>query len=157
MDGDMANVGVDITQTVVNSPNHTTLEQLVISAGLADTLRSPGPFTVFAPTDNAFSKVPAATRTALMQPGNEEMLRGVLTYHVVAGAYSANDLIARINSGGGSASLTTLQGTPLSATLDGDRVRLTDLAGGIAYVENADIRNANGIIHSIGGVLMPRN
>ena len=156
-DGDMAMAGTTITQTVVDSPNHTTLEQLVVSAGLADTLNGAGPFTVFAPVDDAFTRVPAATRTALMQPSNREMLRGVLTYHVVSGNVSSADLIAQIRSGGGTASLTTVQGTALTASLENGNVKLTDATGGIAYVTNPDMVASNGVIHSINGVLMPRN
>ncbi|MGB3712153.1 MAG: fasciclin domain-containing protein [Erythrobacter sp.] len=157
MSADARAVGVNIVQTIVDSPNHTTLEQLVTAAGLADTLRGDGPFTVFAPTDNAFSQVPQQTRTALMQPSNREMLQGVLAYHAVQGRVSADDLANRIRTGGGSATLTTVQGTQLTATMEGDYVKLTDATGGSAYVENADIMNSNGIVHSINGVLMPRS
>jgi len=157
MADDMAMTSVNIVQTVVDSPNHTTLESLVKSAGLVDTLSSDGPFTVFAPTDPAFARVPSQTVTALTQASNREMLRGVLTYHVVPGRISAEDLIQRIQSGGGSATLNTAQGTPLTATVEGDYVKITDATGASAYVENANILNSNGIIHSINGVLMPRS
>jgi uncharacterized surface protein with fasciclin (FAS1) repeats len=152
-----APIGVTITETVVDSPNHTALERLVVSAGLADTLAGAGPFTVFAPTDAAFAQVPSGTLEALGQPGNAEMLRGVLTYHVVPGRYSASDLISRIEAAGGTLSLTTVQGTPLTVSLVNGNVRLTDATGGTAFVTNPDIRNSNGIIHSIGSVLMPRS
>jgi len=157
MTDDMAMTSVNIVQTVVDSPNHTTLESLVKSAGLVETLSGNGPFTVFAPTDEAFSRVPSQTVNALTQPSNREMLRGVLTYHVVPGRISAQDLTQRIQSGGGSATLTTAQGTQLTATVEGDYVKITDATGASAYVDNADIMNSNGIIHSINGVLMPRS
>ena len=116
-----------------------------------------GPFTVFAPTDAAFGRVPAAQRTALTQPANREMLRGVLTYHVVAGNISSTDLIGLINDGQGRATVTTVQGTTLTASLEGGNVKLTDATGGVAYVDGADLRSSNGVVHSINGVLMPRN
>ena len=146
-----------ITETVVMSPDHETLETLVVSAGLADTLSGAGPFTVFAPTDAAFNRLPAAIRTAAMQPQNRDMLRGVLTYHVVAGDVKAAALTDMIRDGGGTATLTTLQGTTLRATVENGFVKLTDATGGSAFVETADIDASNGTIHSINGVLMPRN
>ena len=157
MDDTPAAVSVNVVETIVDSPNHTTLESLVTTAGLVDTLSGTGPFTVFAPTDAAFAKVPAATRNALTQPSNREMLRGILTYHVVPGRLTAADIATRIENAGGTAVLTTVQGTRLTATVEGDYVKLTDATGGMAYVENADILNSNGVIHSINSVLMPRN
>ncbi|EDL48493.1 fasciclin domain-containing protein [Erythrobacter sp. SD-21] len=157
MANDPAMISVNIVETIVDSPNHTTLESLVKSAGLVETLSGDGPFTVFAPTDAAFDRVPSQTVNALTQASNREMLRGVLTYHVVPGRFSAGDLTQRIRSGGGTATLTTVQGTQLRATLEGNKVKITDATGASAYVENADILNSNGIIHSISGVLMPRS
>ncbi|MGB7419592.1 MAG: fasciclin domain-containing protein [Erythrobacter sp.] len=152
---DMQQVGVTIVETVVDSPRHNTLEQLVTAAGLVDTLSGTGPFTVFAPSDDAFARVPQQTVSALTQPSNREMLRGVLTYHVVPGRITAADLTQQITAGGGTAMLTTVQGTQLTASIEGDNVKLTDATGAVAYVENADILNSNGIVHSINGVLMP--
>ena len=157
MNNTSAAVGVNIVQTVVDSPNHNTLESLVKTANLVDTLSGNGPFTVFAPTDAAFARIPAATRQALTEPSNREMLRGILTYHVVPGRLTSNDLAARIQAGNGTAVLTTVQGTQLRVTMEGDYVKITDATGNAAYVENANIRNSNGVIHSINGVLMPRN
>jgi len=156
-DDDMAQTSVNIVETVVDSPRHNTLETLVTTAGLADTLSGPGPFTVFAPTDDGFARVPAETVNALTQPANREMLQSVLTYHVVPGRLTAADLTQRITAGGGSVMLTTVQGEQLTASVEGDYVKITDATGGSAYVENADILNSNGIIHSINGVLMPGN
>ena len=157
MANDPAMISVNVVETIVASPNHTTLESLVKSAGLVETLSGDGPFTVFAPTDAAFSRVPSETVTALTQASNREMLSGVLTYHVVSGRYTAQDLMQRISSGGGSTTLTTVQGTQLTASIEGDFVKITDATGATAYVETADIMNSNGVIHSINGVLMPRN
>ena len=147
----------NVAEVVMMSDSHETLEQLVVTAGLGDTLMGAGPFTVFAPTDAAFERVPAAQRTALMQPANREMLRGVLTYHVVAGNVSSSDLIGMINDNGGSATVTTVQGTPITASLENGNVKLTDATGGVAYVNAADLNGSNGVVHSINGVLMPRN
>ena len=147
----------NVAEVVMMSDSHETLEQLVVTAGLGDTLMGAGPFTVFAPTDAAFDRVPAAQRTALMQPANREMLRGVLTYHVVAGNVSSSDLIGMINDNGGSATVTTVQGTPITASLENGNVKLTDATGGVAYVNAADLNGSNGVVHSINGVLMPRN
>ena len=157
MANDPAMVSVNVVETIVDSPNHTTLESLVKSAGLVETLAGDGPFTVFAPTDAAFSRVPSQTVTALTQASNREMLSGVLTYHVVSGRFTAQDLTQRISSGGGSTTLTTVQGTQLTASIEGDFVKITDATGATAYVETADLMNSNGVIHSINGVLMPRN
>ncbi len=153
---DMAMSDDTITETVVMSPDHETLETLVVSAGLADTLSGAGPFTVFAPTDAAFDRLPEAVRTAAMQPENRDMLRGVLTYHVVAGDVKAAALTDMISDGGGTATLTTVQGTTLRASIENGSVKLTDAMGGSAFVETADIDASNGTIHSINGVLMPR-
>ena len=157
MANDPAMISVNVVETIVDSPNHTTLESLVKSAGLVETLSGDGPFTVFAPTDAAFSRVPSETVTALTQASNREMLSGVLTYHVVSGRFTAQDLTQRISSGGGSTTLTTVQGTQLTASIEGDFVKITDATGATAYVETADLMNSNGVIHSINGVLMPRN
>lgn len=144
-----------IVENAVNSPIHRTLVAAVQAAGLVDTLNSAGPFTVFAPTDEAFGRVPEATRNFLMQPANRATLTKVLTYHVVAGRVSAADLIAQIRAGNGTATLTTVEGETLTATLDGNRVKLTGKGGSSAYVTQADVGQSNGVIHVVDGVLTP--
>lgn len=145
----------NIVAAAVTSPDHKTLVAAVKAAGLVDTLASKGPFTVFAPTDAAFAKLPAGTVDTLLQPANRDMLKAVLTYHVVAGKVSAGDLIAKINAGGGSATLTTVQGGSLTAKLDGGKVVIVDAKGGAATVTAADLKQSNGIIHVTDAVSIP--
>ena len=144
-----------IVQNAVNSPIHHTLVAAVQAAGLVDTLNSAGPFTVFAPTDEAFGHVPEATRTFLMQPTNRAILTKVLTYHVIAGRITAAQLVEQIQSGNGIATLTTVEGETLTATLDGTRVRITGKNGSVAFVSQADVMQSNGVIHVVDGVLTP--
>lgn len=144
-----------IVANAVNSPIHTTLVGAVKAAGLVDTLNSPGPFTVFAPTDAAFAKVPRATVDTLMAPAGKPMLTKVLTYHVLAGAVDAADLRARIAAGNGTATLTTLAGETLMVHESNGRVMLMGKNGSTAYVTQADVRQSNGVIHVIDGVLTP--
>jgi uncharacterized surface protein with fasciclin (FAS1) repeats len=144
-----------IVQNAVNSPIHTTLVAAVKAAGLVDTLSGPGPFTVFAPTNDAFGKLPAGTVDTLVMPQNKAQLASILTYHVVPGRVSAADLKAKIAAGGGRATLTTVQGEPLVATLMNGGVMLTDAKGGMAHVTQADVFQSNGVIHVIDTVLMP--
>ena len=144
-----------IVQNAVNSPIHRTLVAAVTAAGLVDTLNSPGPFTVFAPTDEAFGRVPEATRSALMQPAMRPTLTKVLTYHVVPGRITASDLLARIRAGGGRTTLTTVEGEALTFSLMGDRVMINGMAGSSAHVTQADVMQSNGVIHVIDGVLLP--
>src|ERR1700761_6755374 len=141
-----------IVQNAVNSPVHKTLVAAVKAAGLVDTLNSPGPFTVFAPTDDAFAKLPAGTVDTLVQPENKATLTKVLTYHVVAGRYSSADLIKLARSGG---TLTTVEGEPLSVSTKGRHVILTDAKGGKSMVTIADVFQSNGVIHVVDTVLMP--
>lgn len=145
----------NIVAAAVTSPDHKTLVAAVKAAKLVDTLASKGPFTLFAPTDAAFAKLPAGTVDTLLQPANLDTLRAVLTYHVVAGKVSAQDLIAKIQAGGGSAQLTTVQGGTLTARLDGGKVVIVDAKGGIATVTTADIKQSNGIIHVTDAVSIP--
>lgn len=145
----------NIVAAAVSSPDHKTLVAAVKAAGLVDTLASKGPFTVFAPTDAAFAKLPAGTVDTLLQPANRDTLAAVLTYHVVAGKVSAKDLIAKINAAGGSASLTTVQGGTLTARLDGGKVVIVDAKGGIATVTAADLMQSNGVIHVTDAVSIP--
>jgi uncharacterized surface protein with fasciclin (FAS1) repeats len=144
-----------IVDAAVASPDFTTLVAAVQAAGLAETLSGAGPFTVFAPTNAAFAKLPAGTVENLTQPAQREALSGILTYHVVSGRVSAADLIAQINAGNGTATLTTVQGGTLTARLSGSSVVLTDAAGGTSTVTATDMNQSNGVIHVIDTVLMP--
>ncbi len=146
----------NIVENAVNSPIHTTLVAAVQQAQLADTLSGPGPFTVFAPTNDAFAKLPAAAVQGLMQDANRAQLQGVLTYHVVPGRVTAADLANQIRAGGGRATLTTVQGGTLTAAMMGDRVMLTDARGGMSHVTTADVMQSNGVIHVVDTVLMPQ-
>jgi uncharacterized surface protein with fasciclin (FAS1) repeats len=141
-----------IVENAVNSKDHTTLVAAVKAAGLVDTLNSAGPFTVFAPTNAAFGKLPAGTVDILVQPENKATLTKVLTYHVVAGRYSSADLVQLARSGG---TLTTVEGEPLSVSTKGRRVILTDAKGGMSAVTIADVFQSNGVIHVVDTVLMP--
>ena len=145
----------NIIENAVNSKDHTTLVAAVKQAGLVETLSGPGPFTVFAPTNEAFAKLPASAVQSLMQPENKGALVKVLTYHVVSGRMTAADLMAAIKAGGGSATLTTVQGEPLTASLSGRHVVLTDAKGGKSRVTIADVMQSNGVIHVVDAVLMP--
>ena len=146
----------DIVDNAVNSKDHTTLVAAVKAAGLVDTLKSAGPFTVFAPVNAAFAALPAGTVDTLLKPENKPMLTGILTYHVVAGKMSATDLQAAIKAGGGKASLTTVQGGKLTATETAPgKIVLTDAKGGMAMVTIADVNQKNGVIHVIDHVLLP--
>ncbi|WGM48561.1 hypothetical protein KOAAANKH_03463 [Brevundimonas sp. NIBR10] len=144
-----------IVENAVNSPIHTTLVAAVKAAGLVETLSGPGPFTVFAPTDAAFAKLPAGTVETLVEPANKATLTKILTYHVVAGRVSAEQLIGMINAGGGKAELTTVEGGILTASLQGSSVMLTDEKGGVATVTQADVFQSNGVIHVTDTVSMP--
>jgi uncharacterized surface protein with fasciclin (FAS1) repeats len=139
----------NIVENAVNSSDHTTLVAAVQAAGLAETLSGPGPFTVFAPTNNAFGKLPAGTVQTLTQPANKATLTKILTYHVVPGKLSAADL-----SNG--RTLTTVQGERLTVVKRGNMVHLRDAKGGEAMVTIADVNQRNGVIHVIDTVLMPR-
>jgi uncharacterized surface protein with fasciclin (FAS1) repeats len=145
----------NIVENAVNSPIHTTLVAAVTAAGLADTLSGPGPFTVFAPTNDAFAALPAGTVETLLQPANRSTLQAVLTYHVVPGRVTAGELVQLIRSGGGEARLTTVQGGVLTARLSGGNVVLTDAAGGTATVIQADVLQSNGVIHVTNAVSLP--
>ncbi|GAA3792726.1 fasciclin domain-containing protein [Qipengyuania pelagi] len=144
-----------IVQNASAASNLTTLVAAVKAAGLVDTLSGPGPFTVFAPTNAAFEKVPAATRASLMQPANRAQLRSVLTYHVVPGTLTAADLMQRIRAGNGTATLTTVQGQTLRLSMMGNQIMINGQAGSSAHVTQGDVRQSNGIVHVIDGVLTP--
>jgi uncharacterized surface protein with fasciclin (FAS1) repeats len=136
-----------------NSKDHTILVSLVKKAGLVATLSGPGPFTVFAPTNEAFAKIPKATLDAV--GGNKALLTKVLTYHVVAGKLDSAAIAAKITAGGGKAMLKTVEGENLTAMMDGDKLVLTDAKGGKSTVTIADVYQSNGVIHVIDTVLMP--
>ena len=144
-----------IVENAVNSRDHTTLVAAVTAAGLVPTLSGPGPFTVFAPTNAAFAKLPAGTVETLVQPANKATLTKILTYHVVPGRVSAADLMGQIRAGGGRARLTTVEGGTLTASLRGNAVILTDEKGGVATVTQADVFQSNGVIHVTDTVSMP--
>ena len=146
----------DIVSNAVNSKDHTTLVAAVKAAGLVETLQSAGPFTVFAPTNEAFDLLPPGTVSTLLKPENKSMLSGILTYHVVAGKLNAADLIKMIKEGNGKATLTTVAGGKLTVMMMGKKVALTDEKGGVAYVTIADVNQSNGVIHVIDHVLLPR-
>ena len=145
----------DIVDNAVNSADHTTLVAAVKAAGLVDTLKSKGPFTVFAPVNSAFEKLPAGTVETLLKPENKAMLTQVLTYHVLAGNFDSKAIVAAIKKGGGKAEFKTVAGGKLWAMLDGNRVVLKDEKGGTAMVTIADVRQSNGIIHVIDSVVLP--
>lgn len=145
----------DIVDNAVNSADHTTLVAAVKAAGLVETLKGAGPFTVFAPINAAFAALPAGTVDSLLLPENKDKLIAVLTYHVVAGQTDYNSLAAAIKSGGGKAVLTTVAGGSLTASIQGPAVILTDAAGGQARIRQADIFQSNGVIHVIDKVLLP--
>ncbi|MEP7316521.1 MAG: fasciclin domain-containing protein [Sphingomicrobium sp.] len=145
----------NIVENAVNSPEHTTLVAAVKAAGLVDTLSGAGPFTVFAPTNAAFAKLPAGTVDTLLQPENKAMLASVLTYHVVAGRMTAADLMSAIRAGGGQASLVTVQGGTLIARVEGNGIVLTDAKGGRSNVTQANVMQSNGVIHVTDAVSLP--
>lgn len=146
----------NIVENAANSADHTTLVAAVKAAGLVETLEGPGPFTVFAPTNEAFSKLPAGTVDSLLKPENKATLTKVLTYHVVAGRLSSHDLLKKIKDGKGTAELTTVEGGKLWVTLhDGKHIELKDEKGGMAMVTIANVFQSNGVIHVIDSVVMP--
>lgn len=146
----------DIIENASNSKDHTTLVAAVKAADLVDTLKGAGPFTVFAPTNAAFEKLPAGTVDTLLKPENKEKLQGVLTYHVVAGKQDAAAIAKAIKDGNGKAGFKTVQGEELTASMDGDKVVLTDAKGGKSIVTIADVMQSNGVIHVVDTVLMPK-
>lgn len=146
----------NIVENAAQSADHTTLVAAVTAAGLVETLSGPGPFTVFAPTNAAFGKLPAGTVDTLLLPANKAKLAGVLTYHVVSGRTSAADLIAAIDAGGGQAELTTVEGGKLVARKTATGVSITDANGGVSNVTIADVFQSNGVIHVVDTVVLPK-
>ncbi len=145
----------NIVENAVNSKDHTTLVAAVKAAGLVETLQGDGPFTVFAPTNAAFNKLPQGTVESLVKPENKETLTKILTYHVVSGKYDAKAIAALITAGGGKAELKTVSGGTLTATMKGSKLMLTDEKGGMSAVTIKDVNQRNGVIHVIDTVLMP--
>jgi uncharacterized surface protein with fasciclin (FAS1) repeats len=146
----------NIVAAAASTPDFSTLVAAVKAAKLTDTLASKGPFTVFAPTNAAFAKLPAGTVDTLLKPENKAKLTKVLTYHVVPGRYSASAILAAIKAGGGSTTLTTVSGDKLSAAVQGGNVVLTDESGRAATVTKTDLDQSNGIIHVIDTVVLPK-
>ncbi|MEO8504476.1 MAG: fasciclin domain-containing protein [Acidobacteriota bacterium] len=145
----------DIIDNAVNSADHTTLVAAVKAAGLVDTLKGKGPFTVFAPTNEAFAKLPAGTVDTLLKPENKATLTKILTYHVAAGKWDGHALAKAIKAGNGKAEIATVSGGKLWASMDGKNIVLTDEKGGKAKVTIADVYQSNGVIHVVDTVLMP--
>lgn len=145
-----------IAQNASQAPNLTTLVAAVKAAGLVDTLAGPGPFTVFAPTNDAFSRLAPGTVDTLLKPENKATLAKVLTYHVVPGTLTLTDIQAKVTAGGGKAVLTTVEGEPLTIELIGGGVQLTDVNGNKSYIETPDVAQSNGVVHVVNGVLSPK-
>ena len=145
----------NIVENAVSSKDHTTLVAAVKAAGLVDTLASAGPFTVFAPVNSAFDKLPAGTVDTLLKPENKGMLTKILTYHVVAGNFDSKKIAKAIKKGKGTATFTTVAGGKLMASMSGKNLILTDEKGGKSTVTIANVRQSNGVIHVIDTVLMP--
>ena len=146
----------NIVENAVNSKDHTTLVAAVKAAGLVETLESAGPFTVFAPTNEAFNLLPAGTVDNLVKPENKKTLTAILTYHVVAGKVSSSDLMKMIKEGNGTATLKTVEGGTLTASMKGKNIILTDANGGKAMITIKDVNQSNGVIHVIDHVLTPK-
>jgi len=145
-----------IVENAVNSKDHTTLVAAVKAAGLVDTLASSGPFTVFAPTNKAFGKLPKGTVETLVKPENKATLTGILTYHVVPGRLTAADLMAQVQQGGGKAMLRTVEGDSLTVMQAGrGKLSITDTKGNKSMVTIADVLQSNGVIHVVDSVLLP--
>jgi uncharacterized surface protein with fasciclin (FAS1) repeats len=145
----------NIVENAVNSKDHTTLVAAVKAAGLVDTLEGPGPFTVFAPTNEAFDKLPTGTVDTLLKPENKDELVSILTYHVVSGKYTTSDIKKMIERGHGSAMLTTVQGGSLTFTKSGAGINITDAKGDVGHITIANVLQSNGVIQVIDTVLMP--
>ncbi|AWG22490.1 fasciclin [Flavobacterium faecale] len=146
----------NIVENAVNSKDHTTLVAAVKAADLVETLQGKGPFTVFAPTNAAFDKLPKGTVETLLKPENKKMLQSILTYHVVAGKMSAMDIMNAIKKGNGKATLKTVSGGTLTAWMKGKKLYITDEKGGMSMVTIGDVNQSNGVIHVVDTVLLPK-
>jgi uncharacterized surface protein with fasciclin (FAS1) repeats len=148
------------TKTIVDnasaSTDHTTLVSAVKAAGLVETLAGPGPFTVFAPVNDAFGRLAPGTLDTLLKPENKATLTKVLTYHVVPGTLLLADLKTQMDAGGGTATLTTVEGEPLTVTAEGAAIKITDVNGNASYVMQPDVKQSNGVVHVVNGVLIPK-
>ncbi len=145
----------NIVENAVNSKDHTTLVAAVKAAGLVDTLESAGPFTVFAPTNAAFGKLPAGTVDSLVEPQNKPQLTQILTYHVVPGAYTSGRLMSMVKRDGGATHLKTAEGETLTITARHGGLSVRDAKGGVSHITIANVMQSNGVIHVVDGVLMP--
>ncbi|WP_066528985.1 fasciclin domain-containing protein [Erythrobacter sp. CCH5-A1] len=150
-----ASAAPNIVEVAMSTGVHNTLVAAVKAAGLVDTLSSPGPFTVFAPTDTAFAKLPDGTVANLVKPANKGTLTEILTYHAVAGKVTSRDLVALIKQGHGEAVIETLAGGELTARLAGDKIVITDEKGRATAVTQADVKTSNGVVHVTDGVFLP--
>jgi len=148
--------GKDVVDIAIGSADHTTLVAAVKAADLVTTLKGKGPFTVFAPTNAAFAKLPAGTVESLLKPENKAQLAKILTYHVVSGNLDAAAVVAAIKSGNGKAVLTTVSGGKLTGSMENGKVKLTDETGKSAFVTTADLKRTNGVVHVIDGVVLPK-
>ena len=148
--------GKDVVDIAIGSADHTTLVTAVKAADLVTTLKSAGPFTVFAPTNDAFAKLPEGTVANLLKPENKAQLAKILTYHVVSGNLDAAAVLDAIKKGEGKVVLTTVSGGKLTASLDAGKVKLTDESGKSAFVTVADLKGTNGVVHVIDGVVLPK-
>jgi len=146
----------DVVDIAIGSADHTTLVAAVKAADLVTTLKSKGPFTVFAPTNSAFAKLPAGTVESLLKPENKGTLAKILTYHVVSGNLDAAAVINAVKAGQGKAVVTTVSGGKLTVTLDNGKVKLTDESGNSAFVTAADLKGSNGVVHVIDSVVLPK-
>lgn len=153
-------VAMDATKPIAANaaaaPNLTTLVAAVKAAGLDTTLSGPGPFTVFAPTNAAFSRLAPGTVDTLLKPENKATLAKVLTYHVVPGTLSLADIDAKVKAGGGKATLTTVEGEPLTVEILNGAVQLTDVNGNKSFIETPDVKQSNGVVHVVNGVVLPK-
>ena len=145
----------DIVDNAVNSADHTTLVAAVKAAGLVETLKGKGPFTVFAPTNDAFDKLPAGTVAMLVKPENKAMLTKILTYHVLAGRFDSKAIAKNIKKGHGTATFTTVSGDKLMASMSGSDLILRDEKGGTSRVTIGNVYQSNGVIHVVDSVLLP--
>ncbi|MEO6948277.1 MAG: fasciclin domain-containing protein [Ginsengibacter sp.] len=145
----------NIVENAMNSKDHTTLVAALKAADLVSTLESRGPFTVFAPANSAFAALPAGTVENLLKPENKKTLTSILTYHVISGKFSAEDLMKRVNKENGKATMRTVQGENLYFTMKGGKLMITDSKGNTTDITIADVNQSNGVIHVIDKVLMP--
>jgi uncharacterized surface protein with fasciclin (FAS1) repeats len=146
----------NIVENAVNSKDHTTLVAAVKAAELVEVLQGPGPYTVFAPTNDAFNKLPKGTVETLVKPENKKTLQTILTYHVLAGKYSANDIMLAIKNGKGKATFTTVSGGTLTAMVKNKKIMLMDEKGGTCWITISDVNQSNGVIHVVDSVLLPK-